>query len=93
MSRRKVRTRIEMEVLDAIARGDPPFPGKKVELAPGDHRRNLTTLDVPLNHLVGKRFKVGDAVLFGGRLNFSLQVPRDTAGAAGLYILVDEGGD
>src|SRR5260370_36346064 len=59
-----------MEVLDAMARGDPPFPGKKVELTPGDHRRNLTTLGVPLNHLVGKRFKVGEAVLIGGRMNF-----------------------
>ena len=27
-------------------------------------------LGVPLNHLVGKRFRVGDVVLFGGRLNF-----------------------
>jgi MOSC domain-containing protein YiiM len=25
---------------------------------------------VPLNHLVGRRFRVGAAVLFGGRLNF-----------------------
>ena len=46
-------TLIEMEVLDAIARGDPPFPGEKVEIAPAEHRRNLTTLGVPLNHLVG----------------------------------------
>jgi MOSC domain-containing protein YiiM len=63
-------TLIEMEVLDAMARGDPPFPGERVTLAPQDHRRNLTTLGVPLNHLVGKRFKVGDVVLKGGRLNF-----------------------
>jgi MOSC domain-containing protein YiiM len=63
-------TLIEMEVLDAMARGDPPSPGKQVKLAPADHRRNLTTLGVPLNHLVGKRFKVGEAVLIGGRLNF-----------------------
>jgi MOSC domain-containing protein YiiM len=63
-------TLIEMEVLAAMARGDPPFPGAKVKLAPADHRRNLTTLGVPLNHLVGKRFKVGAVVLVGGRLNF-----------------------
>jgi MOSC domain-containing protein YiiM len=63
-------TLIEMEVLDAMARGDPPFPGEKVELAPAVHRRNLTTLGVPLNHLVGRRFKVGGVVLSGGRLNF-----------------------
>ena len=59
-----------MEVLEAIARGDPPAPGEKVELASADHRRNLTTRGVPLSHLVGKRFKVGEAVLIGGRLNF-----------------------
>src|SRR5271170_3291181 len=63
-------TLIEMEVLEAMARGDPPFPGEKVTLAPIDHRRNLTTRGVPLNHLVGKRFKVGNVVLKGGRLNF-----------------------
>src|SRR5262249_46043560 len=55
---------------DGTARGAPPSPGKQVEIAPGEHRRNLTTLGVPLNHLVGKRFKVGEAVLRGGRLNF-----------------------
>jgi MOSC domain-containing protein YiiM len=59
-----------MEVLEAIARGDPPFPGAKVALTPGKHRRNLTTLGVPLNHLVGKRFRIGDTVIKGGRLNF-----------------------
>src|SRR5258706_12942147 len=63
-------TLIEMEVREAIARGDPPAPGEKVELMPADHRRNLTTLGVPLSHLVGKRFKVGAAVLTGGPLNF-----------------------
>ena len=63
-------TLIEMEVLEAIARGDPPAPGEKVVLAPAEHRRNLTTRGVPLSHLVGKRFKIGEAVLTGGRLNF-----------------------
>src|SRR5262249_14539579 len=63
-------TLIEMEVLDAIARGDPPFPGDKVELTVNEHRRNLTTLGVPLNHLVGKRFRIGETVITGGRMNF-----------------------
>src|SRR6516165_5725972 len=58
-------TLIEMEVLDAIARGDPPSPGKQVEIAPAEHRRNLTTLGVPLNHLVGKRFEVGEIIRKG----------------------------
>src|SRR5260370_25856033 len=62
-------TLIEMEVLEAMARGDPPFPGKKVKLEPVDHRRNLTTRGVPLNHLVGRRFRIGNTcVLNGARL-------------------------
>ena len=32
--------------------------------------RNLTVIGVPLNHLVGRRFRVGDVILRGGRLNF-----------------------
>lgn len=32
-------------------------------------RRNLTTRGVPLNHLVGKRFRVGTVLLYGARLN------------------------
>jgi MOSC domain-containing protein YiiM len=54
---------IEIEVLEALARD------RKVELAPHEHRRNLTTRDVPLGHLVGQYFRVGDCVLYGGRLN------------------------
>ena len=38
-------------------------------LSPHEHRRNLTTGGVPLNHLVGQYFRVGDCVLYGGRLN------------------------
>lgn len=63
-------TLIEMEVLNAIARGDPSSPGQKVDLVPADHRRNLTTMGVPVSHLVGKRFRVGEVVLIGDRLNF-----------------------
>src|SRR5262249_31881944 len=46
------------------------LPARRWSLRPADHRRNLTTRGVPLSHLVGKRFKVGEAVLVGGRLNF-----------------------
>ena len=42
---------------------------RDIELAPVEHRRNLTTRDVPLNHLVGRYFSVGSCVLYGGRLN------------------------
>lgn len=63
-------TLIEREVLDSIRQGEPKIPGIAITLDPSEHRRNLTTLGVPLNHLVGKRFRVGETVLLGGRLNF-----------------------
>jgi MOSC domain-containing protein YiiM len=39
-----------------------------IELEPGEHRRNITTAGVALNHLVGERFRVGDVVCLGVRL-------------------------
>lgn len=56
-------TLIESETLDALIRDHD------ITLLPVEHRRNLTTKDVPLNHLVGRRFRVGPVVLEGGRLN------------------------
>ncbi|MFE1599142.1 MOSC domain-containing protein [Methylobacterium sp. ID0610] len=63
-------TLIEQEALDALARNDPPLQQGPLTLLPGDHRRNLTVRGVPLNHLVGRRFRVGAVILRGGRLNF-----------------------
>jgi MOSC domain-containing protein YiiM len=63
-------TLIEQEALDALSRNDPPLQDGSIMLAPGDHRRNLTVAGVPLNHLVGRRFRVGEVILRGGRLNF-----------------------
>ena len=56
-------TLIEVEVLEAIARD------RGIAFAPNEHRRNLTTRGVPLGHLVGQYFRVGDCVLYGGRMN------------------------
>lgn len=56
-------TLIEEETLTALLRDHA------IALAPHEHRRNLTTRDVPLNHLVGRRFRVGMVLLEGGRLN------------------------
>lgn len=56
-------TLIETETLEALARDHG------IELAPGEHRRNLTVRDVPLNHLVGRRLRIGKVVLEGTRLN------------------------
>ena len=54
----------------ALARNDPPLQCGPVNLRGQDHRRNLTVRGVPLNHLVGRRFRVGAVILRGGRLNF-----------------------
>ena len=56
-------TLIEIETLEALKRDH------NIILQPIEHRRNLTTRDVPLNHLVGKRFRVVEVLLIGGRLN------------------------
>jgi MOSC domain-containing protein YiiM len=55
-------TLIEAETLEALERDH----GQRVE--PGETRRNITTRGVPLNHLVGKHFRVGGAVLRGVEL-------------------------
>jgi MOSC domain-containing protein YiiM len=55
-------TLIEAEAIEAAARDHG------VELGMGDSRRNIVTRDVPLNHLVGRNFKVGEVVLRGIRL-------------------------
>lgn len=52
-------TLFESETLQAIERD------YKIALTPMDHRRNITTRGVPLNHLVGRRFSVGDTLLEG----------------------------
>ena len=56
-------TLIEAEVLDALRRDH------QVKLHPNEHRRNITTRGVPVNHLVGAYFSLGSCVLYGGRLN------------------------
>lgn len=55
-------TLIEIEAIEALGRE------ADIKLEPGQARRNLVTRAVPLNHLVGKEFQVGDVVLRGLRL-------------------------
>ena len=55
-------TLIEAEALEAIERE------QGITLAPGESRRNVTTRGVPLNHLVGREFTVGDVRLRGIKL-------------------------
>jgi MOSC domain-containing protein YiiM len=53
-------TLIEAEAIEAVAKGK--------EIAANVSRRNIVTRGVPLNHLVGSQFKVGEVVLRGMRL-------------------------
>lgn len=55
-------TLIEVEAIEALARE------YKIALEPGAARRNIVTRGVPLNHLVGREFRVGDVTLRGLRL-------------------------
>lgn len=55
-------TLIEIEAIEALERDY----GTRIQ--PGDARRNVVTRGVPLNHLVGREFKVGDVRLRGIRL-------------------------
>ena len=55
-------TLIESEAVEALGRD------YGIRLGAGETRRNIMTRGVPLNHLVGREFRVGDAVLRGERL-------------------------
>jgi MOSC domain-containing protein YiiM len=56
-------TLIEAEAVEALRRD------YQVELAAGDARRNIVTSGVPLNHLVGREFRIGDVRIRGLRLS------------------------
>ena len=55
-------TLIEIEAIEALKRD------YEIALEPGDARRNIVTRGVPLNHLVGREFRVGGVKLRGLRL-------------------------
>jgi MOSC domain-containing protein YiiM len=55
-------TLIEAEAIEAVR------SEYKIEIDPGEARRNIVTRGVPLNHLVGREFLIGDVRLRGIRL-------------------------
>lgn len=61
-------TFIEAEALDAAAGEMEGDDGAGIELSDGEHRRNVTTRDAALNHLVGERFRVGEVLCEGVQL-------------------------
>lgn len=55
-------TLIEIEAIESLKRD------YGVEIDPGASRRNVVTRGVPLNHLIGREFRVGEVTLRGIRL-------------------------
>lgn len=89
-------TLIEAEMLERVAQDCDEA------ISVEEHRRNLTVSGVPLQHLVGLRFAVGDVVLEGVRINqpckyLNLMLKRDVYmplwNRSGLNCRVIEGGD
>lgn len=88
-------TLIEAEMLARVAEDD----GHQISV--DEHRRNLTVEGVPLQHLVGLRFRVGECLLEGVRINqpckyLNLMLKRDVYmplwNRSGLNAKVIEGG-
>lgn len=89
-------TLIEAEMLARVATDN----GQEISM--DEHRRNLTVEGVPLQHLVGLRFRVGETLLEGVRINqpckyLNLMLGRDVYMAlwnrSGLNARVIEGGE
>ncbi len=79
-------TLFEMETLEALARD------AKIQLAPHEHRRNVTVQGVPLNHLVGRQFWVGEALLEATRLSTPCRHIEEILGKAVFDPLINRAG-
>jgi len=79
-------TLIEIEALEALQRECG------VRLAPGNARRNLVTRGVPLNHLVGRDFRIGPVRFRGLRLCEPCARLQKVSGAKVLPGLLHRGG-
>lgn len=89
-------TLFEAETLEAIRRDEG------IEIAPHEHRRNVTVRGVPLNHLVGRRFRLGACLLEATRLSVPCRYIEDLLGRpvfkpllhrSGLNCRILEGGE
>ncbi|HXX14971.1 MAG TPA: MOSC domain-containing protein [Candidatus Eremiobacteraceae bacterium] len=79
-------TLVEMEAIEGLARE------KNVALQCSETRRNLVTRGVPLNHLVGTEFQVGDVRLVGIRLCEPCQYLEEMTTKGVLAGLIHRGG-
>jgi len=79
-------TLFEIETLEALARD------KKIILLPEEHRRNVTVEGVPLNHLVGRRFWLGETLLEATRLSTPCRHIEEILGKAVFDPLINRAG-
>lgn len=79
-------TLIEEETVTALERDH------EISVAPILLRRNLLTRGVPLNHLIGRKFRIGEVVLAGTELCTPCQYLADLIGQPVLKPLVHRGG-
>lgn len=79
-------TLIEQETLDAV------FTETGIQLAPNEHRRNVTTRGINLDPLLGQRFRIGEVTCEGVRLCPPCNHLEEITGKPVLKPLVHRGG-
>jgi MOSC domain-containing protein YiiM len=79
-------TLFEMETLEALRRDHG------IKLLPEEHRRNVTVEGVPLNHLVGRRFRLGETIVEATRLSTPCRHIEEILGKAVFDPLINRSG-
>lgn len=79
-------TLFELETLEALRRDH------NIDLLPEEHRRNVTVEGVPLNHLVGRRFRLGETVVEATRLSTPCRHIEEILGKAVFDPLINRSG-
>ena len=79
-------TLFEVETLDAILRDYCTV------LTPAEHRRNVTVAGVPLNHLVGRRLRIGGTLLEATRLSIPCRYIEEVTGKSIFKALMHRSG-
>jgi MOSC domain-containing protein YiiM len=79
-------TLFEIETLIALKRD------AGIDLEPEEHRRNVTTEGVPLTHLVGKQFCLGEVLLEATRLSIPCRHIEEVTGKSIFDPLINRSG-
>ncbi len=79
-------TLFEVETLEALQRD------YDIVLTAAEHRRNVTVAGVALNHLVGRRLRIGDAVLEATRLSIPCRYIEEVTGKSIFKALMHRSG-